>query len=593
MHAILNLTDCLALYRREHDKALPEWLLTALIDFGVLPVYGSKLDSGDSRFVLRQDFEALLPFLGRLAHLDPDPIMSKTLFGGGIPSELPLAQHTSLEILTPDIETASPFSAAVRHLLLNVEAEGSDNHARIARPFLNTARIVTSSSAVSELANQQRNRQAMLDSLDTGDLAKTAHYMGSKREMASFLVEALACVANDDTVVVDLMCGSGAASTAFSLFWDTIASDSQEFCRLLAAIQGSGFPAAEATRLLEHALPIAEIHLQELATPIEGYLEQEDALLNGEINERAIADYMRFSDEFPTYPASKPTDTWDPVAEIQYRQTYKQKRPYCLFLSYFANVYFGVRQCIEIDSIRYAIDSIDDRRARDMALGALTISLSEVGSTYAAHFAQPALSSRTKPTTKQLSLVLEKRALSVMHEFSVRLLNLAKHGERMPRPIVTVPGPWEHAIESIDSELQGRDVIVYLDAPYKRDEYSRYYHVLETAVKYDYPHSIGNGRIPDIKRRERFKSEFATRNRSRLESCFANLIEVVLSKGWTCAWSYSDSGEADPLFVVEQVAGRVKNVKVRSFSTPYVHRSQGGRKSKMVMECLLIFQPDS
>ena len=129
-----------------------------------------------------------------------------------------------------------------------------------------------------------------------------------------------------------------------------------------------------------------------------------------------------------------------------------------------------------------------------------------------------------------------------------------------------------------------------MDAPNKREEYSRYYHILETLVKYDYPSSVGKGRIPDKRQNHRFSSEFFTRNSSNLSSCFANLFGDILNRGWIAAWSYADSGDANPVNVIEKVA-RDNDCKVLSRSTLHRHSSQGRKSGKEVREYIVFFVP--
>ncbi len=151
-------------------------------------------------------------------------------------------------------------------------------------------------------------------------------------------------------------------------------------------------------------------------------------------------------------------------------------------------------------------------------------------------------------------------------------------------------GPWEPALRALESILAGNQVLVYLDAPYRRDEYSRYYHPLETLVTYSYPSSIGVGKIPDKALNERFVSEFFTRNDSQIVSVFVNVIVSILKRGWTCAWSHSDSAAASTMAVAEKVL-EAAQCTLQSYATPYIHKSQGGRQQKRVTEYLLLFVP--
>ena len=73
--------------------------------------------------------------------------------------------------------------------------------------------------------------------------------------------------------------------------------------------------------------------------------------------------------------------------------------------------------------------------------------------------------------------------------------------------------------------------MIYADPPYTYDHYSRFYHVYETLVRYDYPESIGIGRY----RPDRFRSTFSLRAQvadqidQLVESCSLIGAELVLS----------------------------------------------------------------
>ena len=86
--------------------------------------------------------------------------------------------------------------------------------------------------------------------------------------------------------------------------------------------------------------------------------------------------------------------------------------------------------------------------------------------------------------------------------------------------------------------------VFYLDPPYTIDHYSRFYHVLETLVKYDYPElekkkfngriRIMNGRYRD----DRFQSNFCIPSKGYSE--FNMLIKKIHSLGAKIVLSYSD-----------------------------------------------------
>jgi adenine-specific DNA-methyltransferase len=468
-----------------------------------------------------------------------------------------------------------------------------DQKNQINLPYFSPARVRTSNFSVQEILSAQLEHNRIADISRVGEFARSAHYMGSKRHLAPFLVEAVSSVLPRSGKIVDLMCGSGSAAAAFSRIWSTWASDGQSFSRLLAKVQGAGFSVLQAEALLERIVPCAQEHAEKLGENLKYFLDLEDEIFHGDIGPRLLEEYRRFHKLFPTYPNGRSRARWNPVREVQKRKENQKLVPYCLFTSYFANVYFGVRRSVEIDSLRFAIDQLSDDDEKDWAIGALIASLSALGTTYAAHFAQPWIKGPENLTLTNLTKVLEQRAYSVIHEFSIRLLNLAEESERAPCPIQIVNGPWPVALSTLEPILLPREqVLVYVDAPYRREEYSRYYHPLETLISYSYPSSLGSGRVPDKSLNERFESEFFTRSKSRSVLAYVDVIVSILKRGWMCGWSHSDSAAVSTVEVVEKVCESAA-CEVRSYAAPYTHRSQGGQRQKKVTEYLLVFLPKS
>lgn len=280
------------------------------------------------------------------------------------------------------------------------------------------------------------------------------------------------------------------------------------------------------------------------------------------------------------------------MKKINERKKNKKKLPYCLFTYYFANVYFGLAQCIQLDSIRYAIDQIVDEDEKEWALGTLVVTASSIATQHAGHFAQP-----KRLDENSLKYFINQRSQSAWFEFSKRLITLSEESERYSYYIKTIEGPWENALKQVSKEIRMSNLIVYLDAPYKRDEYSRYYHVLETIVKYDYPSSENKGRLRSKIKGERFNSEFFTKTISKVEEYFVHIISEILMINAICVWSYSNNGAAS----IRRIVSRVKkNMKCNIFlySTPYQHLSQrkksnDGIAKLEVMEYCIVFVPNS
>ena len=394
------------------------------------------------------------------------------------------------------------------------------------------------------------------------DFAKSGYYMGSKKKLIGFLIEAMYMNITDNTVFLDLMCGSGVVSNALSLFGDVYASDAQGFCQLLAGIQGAGFSLERAKKVLSKIHIHYKKNLLKLQNNFVAIYDREMEIFHidqSDYNIDFLYDkYIEFIQSTPNYSDTYPNDNSIEEFIVRRRKDHSIF-PYCLFTLYFSNIYFGFEQCMELDSIRYAIDAIEaevyendfeNDIEKRWALGCLEVVVSSVGSGYAGHFAQP-----LSITPKNIIRILEERQRSVWLEFSTIFLEWAKLSENREGnrlyPIRTINGPWQNALLQI-KEKQLSELIVYLDAPYKRETYSRYYHVLETMALYDYPKSQNKGRIRSIE--ERAKTEFSTRNKDSIERVFVEIIKNILELGAICVWSYSNNATGSIINIVNCIS---------------------------------------
>lgn len=196
----------------------------------------------------------------------------------------------------------------------------------------------------------------------------------------------------------------------------------------------------------------------------------------------------------------------DPALEHERRRLSRKPTtfPYRMATLAYVGSFFGVRQCMEIDSIRYAIDFASETREisrgqRIWLLVGLGQAISRVNNS-TGQFAE-----YLKPHPSNLHRILAKRRRSVWNEFLLSLDRLSPVG----------PPEWRRNNRCFRSDTlillsrlassTLRPTVVYADPPSSLAQHSRYYHVLDAVVEYRYPPAIGVGRYPD----RRFQSPFA------------------------------------------------------------------------------------
>lgn len=284
-----------------------------------------------------------------------------------------------------------------------------------------------------------------------------------------------------------------------------------------------------------------------------------------------------------------------------------RRQPAALLTMYYAHVYFGLRQAIELDSLRAAIfrleargDAISRRRALHYLSSLIrTASITTSGTS---HFAQP----RHLTRDSEVRAMARRRTLDIGETFrnaSAELVAYLEAVELVPG-CQAIQGDYRELVEETSRgpryRESARSDVVYMDPPYTGDNYSRFYHVLEVLAAYDYPElqrdargELSRGRYPLLE--SRFQSGFSSR--ARVEGEFAFALEAAARSGSTSIISYSspsglllksyrDRIPGDPLEHFRSLCGRFyEGVEIEKRSL--LHSGQGDRNLE-IDELLLV-----
>lgn len=151
---------------------------------------------------------------------------------------------------------------------------------------------------------------------------------------------------------------------------------------------------------------------------------------------------------------------------------------------------------------------------------------------------------------------------------------------------------FEHRVANLDFlELlkdHENESVVYADPPYQFVHYSRFYHALETLVRYDYPVIAHKGRY----RTDRHQSPFCIR--TKVKGAFTNMFQHIAEKRSTLILSYSETGMItynELQDVAKLTFGESYNIVTRTLD--HIHSTMGrqGDKSRDVKEVLIICEP--
>ncbi|MPM80971.1 hypothetical protein SDC9_128022 [bioreactor metagenome] len=219
------------------------------------------------------------------------------------------------------------------------------------------------------------------------------------------------------------------------------------------------------------------------------------------------------------------------IRSIEDLQMNRLNIPYILFTLYYSSSYFGIKQSMEIDSIRYAIEFIENDVTKSILFTSLFFAMKECVFAKDGHMAQPLNMEKGK---KRMIKLKERSIYNIfiekLSEFSNDSFVLSnKENKCYNKDFRTLL----ETEESIKNEVG----FIYIDPPYTDMQYSRYYHILNTVVLYDYPQiSLSRGSISKgIYREGRYQSLLSQRKNALNEIdflfrfCKENKINVALS----------------------------------------------------------------
>ena len=303
-------------------------------------------------------------------------------------------------------------------------------------------------------------------------------YMGTKARIAPDVARVIR--GHDPKVVIDPFAGMAAVASAFEDEAQLILSDSLQFVAHLARARFTG---VTTPRIQVPSLRCDyRRHRRRLANSL------------GHRSANSIADAIRTTRRVSNDPRLR-------AEAVRLRQSTSGNR-YQLATLYYADTYFSLEQCIEIDSIRYAIDR-RPMKERGALVACFLIACSRCVNA-PGHTAQY-LRASNESSEKRVKAKWDRSiwdaftaATDAFRQFGSaewRRGNSVRCGDA-PRVLSSLP--------EFDS------AVVYMDPPYTKDHYSRFYHVYEELMLYRFPAVSGAGIYPD----DRFASRFSIKSRA-------------------------------------------------------------------------------
>jgi hypothetical protein len=383
---------------------------------------------------------------------------------------------------------------------------------------------------------------------------KPIYYLGNKADFSSSIRAALDSVDPQRGRVGEVFAGTGAISVAVSRERSVLASDVQEYSRVLCAAQLARPRISErfASEVLDQ---VRGRFLNLLQATLRPLIDWEEASIASEDAER-----MALLLEAPPLAARSRTTA---SGEFERSAAEATRRLHCEGLwqapdttvsRLFGGTYFSYRQASVLDSALHVAHA-HDAELRDLLVAVALSTASSLVNTVGKQFAQP-LRPRKKSGELKAGFdrtVRKDRSIDALRTYELWLHKYLGIPDGNGRAVV-LRGKFDDVLTSHGSGLS----VVYADPPYTRDHYSRFYHVLETMCLRDDPQFsvVTKGGEKQISRglyrAERHQSEFCVR--SQAPAAFERLFRMCRERDLPLVLSYSphESGDGTHPRVVGQ-----------------------------------------
>ncbi len=370
------------------------------------------------------------------------------------------------------------------------------------------------------------------------NLEKIPHlikYMGSKREILEYINASIEDLNVDSEWFCDLFSGTSVVAGSLKDDYNIHANDIQEYSSIFS---NTYFSNLKRTLSLDK---LAEIYDKSLFLVNEFEEKYPDLRFN-------YSDVKLFSE----------------LKKIEAEQQNLISRSFDigfnLFTKYYSGTYWSFEQCVWIDSIRAVAEDYKGLPEYYAILSSLIFAMS-YASQSTGHFAQ--YRDVTESNMNDIMMYRNKEIWTLFSKKFEELLNLLDSDINKERKITS--------LDYVDClRIVEKNSIIYADPPYSAVHYSRFYHAIETLVRYDHPIIKYKGRYRD----DRHQSPFD--KKTEVKDAFTLLFKGVKNRKSHLILSYSDNGmisQEDILSIGKSVFGKDYTSDVKS--KEYMHSKMG------------------
>ncbi|HPJ16919.1 MAG TPA: DNA adenine methylase [Candidatus Woesebacteria bacterium] len=409
-------------------------------------------------------------------------------------------------------------------------------------------------------------------------------YMGSKRELLESISTVIDTKLKNGSVLLDLFSGTCGVGSFFRDRYSIYSNDIQTYSSAISkGIVESELIQITKEKIKELLLPNFDKNKQAILNNIPNiYKKSRNFIEENKWNTESLKEYLSFIQSLPDpslngqYKSDDKENTWLHNTYFSHQQN-PSKLPYIQTTFLFSEMYFSLEQSIDIDSIKFAIDKLDNENLKNILNTALIHAYS-YNSAGTGHFAQ----FRDLSTLSSVKDVFLYRTRSVWDYF------LRKAEEIIMGTKITqyASRSKSFSMDYVDllnnKELMSKVGLIYADPPYSFVHYSRFYHAIEDLCRYDYPTVEFKGRY----RMDRHQSPFCIK--SKVPKAFETLLSKAKAFNIPVLISYSNTGMIDLnsiIFISEEVGYRSEVIKLA-----HKHSTMGrlNDKDRDVTEALIM-----
>lgn len=337
--------------------------------------------------------------------------------------------------------------------------------------------------------------------IDSAKLPHLMKYMGSKRELLDFIISSINDLDIESNWFCDLFSGTSVVGCSLKDEYNVQINDIQIYTSIFANT----------------------------------YLPNINKLINSteleKIKDRVLFYVDEFYRKYPDFIFDyNSIDNYEKLTKLEIQQQnliYSNfEIGFHLFVKYYSGTYWSYTQCVWIDSIRAVAEEYKGKSDYYIILSSLIYAMSYTSQS-TGHFAQ-----FRDVTESNMHDIMLYRIRDIWTYFEKKFLEILN--------MVDVEATNRYTITTLDYldclRLIERNTIVYADPPYSSVHYSRFYHAIETLIRYDYPNVKYKGRY----REDRHQSPFG--KKTEVKNAFGKLFKGVKNKNSHLILSYSDNG---------------------------------------------------